>query len=187
MPLVQVIANQERVRNDYDFICHLKWELLLAQSIFFEFVLIKLLYIFSFLSAIFCSYEQVSSGSALYPNVEGYDIPTPLVPLKYGFPDHKPKSLGNTQKLYDSELPPPKNDRPVVFSNQAAVDIIDASALSSENSAARTIPVSRQKRSLIDYPQPTTTTRSRTRYDDEGKWKIIRQEEKKEQQKYDYL
>lgn len=136
---------------------------------------------------VFHSYEQVSSGSALYPNVEGYEIPTPLVPLKYGFPEHTPKSLGSPRNQYESELPPPPKAKSVEFSNQAAVDIIDASALSSENGAARTIPVPRQKRSLIDYPQPTTTIRSRTRYDDEGKWKIIRQEENKEQQKYDYL
>lgn len=136
----------------------------------------------------FRSYEHVSSGSALYPNVEGYDIPTPLIPLKYGFPDHTPKSLGNPQKQYDSELPPPQSETPVEFSNQAAVDIIDASALSSDNGGAtRTIPVSRQKRSLIDYSQPITSVRPRTRYDDEGKWRIIRQEENKEQQKYDYL
>lgn len=35
--------------------------------------------------------------------------------------------------------------------------------------------------------RPTTTTRPRTRYDDEGKWKIIRQEEKKQRKQYDYL
>lgn len=110
--------------------------------------------------------------------------------MKYGFPEHTPNSLGNTQKPYDSELPLPLNENPVEFSNHAAVDILDASALSSANGAARTIefiPVSRQKRSLIDYSQPTSSTRPRTRYDDEGKWKIIRQEENKEQQKYDYL
>lgn len=134
-----------------------------------------------------CSYEQVSSGSAFYPNVEGFDIPTPSIPLKYGFPDHTPISLGNPQKQYVSELPLPPNEKPIEFSNQAAVDIIDASDLSNNDGVARTIPVSRQKRSLYDYSQPSTTSRPRTRYDDEGKWKIIRQEESKEQQKYDYL
>lgn len=135
-----------------------------------------------------CSYDQVSgSGSANYPNIEGYDIPKPLIPLKYGFPDHTPISLGNPQKQYFSELPLPHNEKPIEFVNQAAVDIIDASALSNDDGVTRTIPVSRQKRSLYDYSQPSTTSRPRTRYDDEGKWKIIRQEEKKEQQKYDYL
>lgn len=58
---------------------------------------------------------------------------------------------------------------------------------------------SRQKRSLFNYSQtpktivqpstvrPTAASRPRTRYDDEGKWRIIRQEEKKLRNKYDYL
>ncbi|CAD7076724.1 unnamed protein product [Hermetia illucens] len=36
-------------------------------------------------------------------------------------------------------------------------------------------------------PTPTTTERPRIRYLDEGKWRIIRQEELKRQHKYDYL
>lgn len=59
-------------------------------------------------------------------------------------------------------------------------------------------PSSREKRSIFNYSQtqkvelPTamrssTTLRPRTRYDDEGKWKIIRQEEKKQPKAYDYL
>lgn len=35
--------------------------------------------------------------------------------------------------------------------------------------------------------RPTTTQRPRTRYDDEGKWRIIRQEETKQPKQYDYL
>ncbi|XP_031640354.1 uncharacterized protein LOC116352146 isoform X3 [Contarinia nasturtii] len=42
----------------------------------------------------------------------------------------------------------------------------------------------------IEITSTTTTarpTRPRTRYDDEGKWRIIRQEENKQQKKYDYF
>lgn len=45
-----------------------------------------------------------------------------------------------------------------------------------------------QNENFLDSQTTTTTTqRPRTRYDDEGKWRIIRQEEQKNQKRYDYL
>lgn len=40
---------------------------------------------------------------------------------------------------------------------------------------------------IITSQLPTTTPRPHKSYDDEGKWRIIRQEEEKKPQKYDYL
>lgn len=142
----------------------------------------------------FCSGGPDYVSQNTIPTIYYYEIPRPEIPLNYGFPDHTPNSLGNLKNQYEIGLPTPLLDTPVQYSNQAAVDVIDASALSSANGATRTIPVLRQKRSLFDYSQTTkvnsqstSTNRPRTRYDDEGKWKIIRQEENKEAQKYDYL
>lgn len=50
----------------------------------------------------------------------------------------------------------------------------------------------RIRKSLFDYSQkqnslPKPTPRPRKRYDDEGKWKIIRQDENKKETNYEYL
>lgn len=50
----------------------------------------------------------------------------------------------------------------------------------------------RIRKSIFDYSQtqnslPKPTPRPRKRYDDEGKWKIIRQDENKKETNYEYL
>lgn len=141
----------------------------------------------------YSEYEHVSSSSEYHPfNAQGYDIPKPEVALIYGFPNipqlqsspHFPDtSPTETTNLLDT---PTTTDAAIVDSvDNDSTTILTGDSLNS-----------RKKRSLF-YSQPksiettTTTTarptRPRKRYDDEGKWRIIRQEEDKQPQKYDFL
>lgn len=133
-----------------------------------------------------CSdYEHVSSSSEYHPfNEQGYEIPKPDVPLVYGFPNIP---------IFQSSPNLPESTDTIHLATPTATDantFSDSTTILTGDSLN-----SRKKRSLF-HSQPksieiTSTTarptRPRTRYDDEGKWKIIRQEEDKQEKKYDYL
>lgn len=137
--------------------------------------------------------EQVSSSSEYHPyNAVSFDIPKPEIALIYGFPNvpplqsspNLPETSPTETNLYD--LPPTTTTDAAIVDNDSTT-ILTGDSL-----------ISRKKRSLFHSqpktieittttPRPTRPTRPRTRYDDEGKWRIIRQEEDKQQKKYDYL
>lgn len=132
----------------------------------------------------FSDYEHVSSSSEDHPyNANGYDIPKPDIQLTYGFPNIPSKQLSSP--LYPTEFIP--ND--IQTASDSAINEKDSTTTILTGDSLK----NRKKRSLF-YSQPSkaieipaTTSRPRTRYDDEGKWRIIRQEENKQQKKYDYL
>lgn len=142
---------------------------------------LRFLIFFSFSS----DYEHVSSSSEYHPfNAQGYDIPKPDIQLTYGFPNIPSKQLSSP--FYPTEINP--IDTQTTTTSDSAINEIDSTTILTGDSLKN-----RKKRSLF-YSQPpkaieipTTTSRPRTRYDDEGKWRIIRQEENKQQKKYDYL
>ncbi|XP_031640353.1 uncharacterized protein LOC116352146 isoform X2 [Contarinia nasturtii] len=136
-------------------------------------------------------YEHVSSSSEYHPyNEQGYEIPKPEIPLVYGFPNipllpSSPKFPESTDTETNLLLDTPTT-------TDATSSFFDSTTILTGDSLN-----SRKKRSLfhsqpktIEITSTTTTarpTRPRTRYDDEGKWRIIRQEENKQQKKYDYF
>lgn len=133
-------------------------------------------------------YEHVSSSSEYHPfNAQGYDIPKPEIPLVYGFPNIEPLQ-SSPESLPEPPSPTEITPTELPTTTDAAIsnEIDSATILSGDT-------LNRNKRSLFhSQPKaiditPTTTARPRTRYDDEGKWRIIRQEENKQQKKYDYL
>lgn len=147
-------------------------------------------------------YEHVSSSSEDHPfNAQGYDIPKPEITLLYGFPNHIP-SLSSPNlpepspteiNLIDSATETNPINSPT-DSNLIDTPSTDAAIVENDSTTILTGDSlnSRKKRSLFhSQPKtieiPTTTARPRTRYDDEGKWRIIRQEENKQPKKYDYL
>lgn len=138
-----------------------------------------------------CSdYEHVSSSSEYHPyNEQGYEIPKPEIPLVYGFPNipllpsspNFPESTDTETNLL-LDTPTTTDATSSFYENNDSTTILTGDSLNS-----------RKKRSLFhSQPKkfditPSTTARPRTRYDDEGKWRIIQQEENKQQKKYDYL
>lgn len=137
-------------------------------------------------------YEHVSSSSEYLPfNAQGYDIPKPEIPLEYGFPNIPPKIQSSPDTLLPSVTSPTEynpTDLPTTTAD-AAINQIDSTTILSHGDST----LNRKKRSLFHLQpkaieiRPTTTARPRRRYDDEGKWRIIQQEENKQQKKYDYL
>lgn len=138
-------------------------------------------------------YEHVSSSSEYHPfNAQGYEIPKPEIPLVYGFPNIPPPLQSSPDTLLPSVTSPTEynpTDLPTTVTTDAAINQIDSTTILSHGDST----LNRKKRSLFHLQpkaieiRPTTTARPRTRYDDEGKWRIIRQEENKQQKKYDYL
>lgn len=137
-----------------------------------------------------CSdYEHVSSSSEYHPfNAQGYEIPTPEIPLVYGFPN---LPLHSSPNLPETSIPTETNllllDTPTTTDASPLLDTDSTTIISGDSLNVR------KKRSIVHSQpkqieiKPTTTARPRTRYDDEGKWRIIRQEEDKQDKKYDYL
>lgn len=135
-------------------------------------------------------YEHVSSSSEYHPfNAQGYDIPIPEIPLVYEALPNIPPLKSSPELLLESSQPTEINpiDLPTTTEAAAISNEIDSTTILTGDT------LNRKKRSLFhSQPKaiditPTTTARPRTRYDDEGKWRIIRQEEDKQQKKYDYL
>lgn len=73
--------------------------------------------------------------------------------------------------------------------NSIVVDSDSANGENSNSDSAVNVH-DRKRRSISSYSQKvrrvSTTMRPRTRYDDEGKWRIIRQNEKKQKKNYQY-
>ncbi|XP_055320740.1 uncharacterized protein LOC129577528 isoform X2 [Sitodiplosis mosellana] len=143
-------------------------------------------------------YEHVSSSSEYHPsqhpyNAQGYEIPKPDIPLVYGFPNiHYNAPLQSSPNLPVSSIPTETNllllDTPTT--TDASSSLLDNDSTTILTGDSLNV---RKKRSFI-HSQPkqieittTGTARPRTRYDDEGKWRIIRQEEDKQDKKYDYF
>ncbi|XP_037902686.1 uncharacterized protein LOC119646332 isoform X2 [Hermetia illucens] len=128
------------------------------------------------------AYSQEHAVSTLDINPDSYDIPKPEILLEYGFPDHTParkkRSIATNTK------------------QQSVLAILPihyiTTAINADDEIAGEYGLEPSK-ILVDSqtttrrPTPTTTERPRIRYLDEGKWRIIRQEELKRQHKYDYL
>lgn len=139
----------------------------------------------------YSDYEHVSSSSEYHPfNAQGYDIPKPEIALIYGFPNILP--LQSSPNLPETS-PTETNLIDLPTTTDAAIVDNDSTTILTGDSLN-----SRKKRSLFHSQpktieittttaRPTRPTRPRTRYDDEGKWRIIRQEEDKQEKKYDYL
>lgn len=158
------------------------------------------------LLAFFCwwysDYEHVSSSSEYHPDtfpyVQGFDIPKPDIPLVYGFPDHQVPNIHYNAPLQSSPNLPESSPLPTetnILLLDTPTTTTDASSSLLDNDSTTILTGDslnvRKKRSFI-HSQPkqieiTSTARPRTRYDDEGKWRIIRQEEDKQDKKYDYL
>lgn len=138
-------------------------------------------------------YEHVSSSSEYHPfNAQGYEIPKPEIPLVYGFPNIPPLQSSPDTLLPSVTTPTEYNptDLPTtVVTTDAAINQFDSTTILSHGDST----LNRKKRSLFHLQpkaieiRPTTTARPRRRYDDEGKWRIIQQEENKQEKKYDYL
>lgn len=139
-----------------------------------------------FLLTLFSDYEHVSSSSEYHPfNAQGYDIPRPEVALVYGFPNISP--LQSSPHFYPESSPTETNLFDTPTTTDTAIYDNDSTTILTGDSLN-----SRKKRSLFhSQPKviktPTTTARPRTQYNDEGRWRIIRQEENKQEKKYDYL
>lgn len=134
---------------------------------------------------LYSPYDHVSSPSANHPynNQPDYYIPKPDIQLVYGFPNILPSK--QTPPTYPTELK--SIDYITTTTTDPNTVENDSTTILTGDSLTK-----RKKRSLShSQPQlvqiPTTTTRPRTRYNDEGKWRIIRQEENKQDKKYDYL
>lgn len=145
---------------------------------------------FFFLFSLNSPYEHVSSSSEYHPfNVNGYDIPRPEIALQYGFPNipspaqSSPIIPSTPIDLTSNEFPSTTTD----FGDSDSTTILtgDNLIVRKKRSVSHSQPKSIEI--TTTSPRPTTTSRPRTRYDDEGKWRIIRQEENKQQKKYDYL
>lgn len=144
-------------------------------------------------TATYSAYEHVSSSSEYHPfNADGYDYPKPEIPLVYGFPNIPPLQSSPDTQLPSVTSPTEYNptDLPTtVVPTDAAITQIDSTTFLSHGDST----LNRKKRSLFHSQpkaieiRPTTTARPRRRYDDEGKWRIIQQEENKQPKKYDYL
>lgn len=135
----------------------------------------------------YSDYEHVSSSSEYHPfNAQGYDIEKPEISLVYGA--FLPLSqLQSSPNYYPESSPTETNPFDTPTTTDASIYDNDSTTILTGDSLKN-----RKKRSLF-HSQPktieirTTTSRPRTRYDDEGKWRIIQQEENKEEKKYDYL
>ena len=118
----------------------------------------------------------------------------------YGFPDHQVPNIHYNAPLQSSpNLPVSSIPTETNYLLLDTPTTTDASSSLLDNDSTTILTADslnvRKKRSFI-HSQPkqieiTSTsvrpTRPRTRYDDEGKWRIIRQEEDKQDKKYDYL
>lgn len=143
----------------------------------------------------YSDYEHVSSSSEYHPfSAQGYEIPKPEIPLVYGFPNIPYNApLQSSPNLPESSIPTETNllllDTPTTTTDGSSLLDNDSTTILTGDSLNV-----RKKRSFI-HSQPKQIeistsahpTRPRTRYDDEGKWRIIRQEEDKQDKKYDYL
>lgn len=164
----------------------------------------------------FDKYQTVSNPNDPFYTNE-YTIPRPEIYLQYGFPQFSSNNVqynddraasssnnANTELACDC---PQRNSESTESNIQNSESITDipinqdiSQTVTDTESAYPNTPIpeipndihKRIRKSIFDYSQTKNTLqkptpRPRKRYDDEGKWKIIRQDENKKETNYEYL